>query len=242
MDNELLLISGVDIPFIEAQTVIRQPRLKEIAMIGEESFLMGIKFLTLSKNILDEQDRIGLEDKTDFDIFMAIMNSKEKIRQKNDAMLLLSLIFPSHQIKYDENEIILIGDTGITRINNTNYESFKDIISSMFCLNEILNESKEYNPDGKRAEKIAKKLEAARNKKNKGKEATKVAIYSRYVSILAVGESKSMNELMDYTIYQINDEFKRFQMKVSWDTNLSARMAGATDLDDVDNWMEDIHP
>lgn len=242
MDNELLLLSGEDIPFIEAQTVIRQPRLKEISMIGEESFLMGIKFLTLSKNILDEQDRIGLEDKTDFDIFMTIMNSKEKIKQKNDVTLLLSLIFPTRQIKYGENEIVLIDDTGIVRINNMNCESFKDILSSMFCLNEILNEGKEYNPEGKRAEKIAKKLEAARNKKNKDAKATKVAIYSRYVSILAVGESKNINELMDYTVYQINDEFKRFQKKVSWDMNISARLAGATDLDDVDNWMEDIHP
>lgn len=242
MDNELLLLSGEDIPFIEAQTVVRQPKLKEIAMIGEESFLVGTKFLTLSKNILDEKDRIGLEDKTDFDIFIAVMNSQEKIKQKNDVTLLLSLIFPSRQIKYGENEIILIDDTGIVRINNMNYESFKDILSSMFCLNEILKESKEYNPEGKRAERIAAKLEAARMKKNKGAKTTKVAIYSRYASILAVGESKDINELMGYTVYQINDEFKRFQMKVSWDMNISARMAGATDLDEVDNWMEDIHP
>ena len=88
MDNELLLLSGEDIPFIEAQTSVRQPKLKEIAMIGEESFLIGAKFLTLSKNILNEQDRIGLEDKTDFDIFMAVMNSQEKIKQKNGRVLI----------------------------------------------------------------------------------------------------------------------------------------------------------
>ena len=62
------------------------------------------------------------------------------------------------------------------------------------------------------------------------------------MSILAVGESKDINELKNYTVYQINDEFKRFQKKEAYDINIKARMAGATDLEDVDNWMEDIHP
>ena len=30
MDNELLLLSGEDIPFIEAQLTIHQPKIKEI--------------------------------------------------------------------------------------------------------------------------------------------------------------------------------------------------------------------
>ena len=45
MNNELLLITGEDIPFIEAQTIIHQPTMKEISLIGEESFLIGSKFL-----------------------------------------------------------------------------------------------------------------------------------------------------------------------------------------------------
>ena len=242
MDNELLLISGEDIPFIEAQTVIRQPKLKEIGMISEESFFTGAKFLTFSKDILDTKDRIGLEDKTDFDIFMSVMCSPEKLKQKNDVTLLLSLIFPTKMIKFENNEIILVDDAGMVRINNMNYEAFKDILDSMFCLNETLNGDNTYNPVGKRAERIAQKFEAARKKRNKGKDDVKVAIYSRYMSILAVGESKDINELKNYTVYQINDEFKRFQKKEAYDINIKARMAGATDLEDVDNWMEDIHP
>lgn len=247
MDNELLLLSGEDIPFIEAQTIIHQPRLREISMIGEKSFLNGSKFLTFTKNLLSDEDKTGLEDKTDFDIIMSIMCSKERIEQKNDVTLLLALLFPTCQIKYVGNEIVLL-DTNtnmMTRINNLNYDVFKDILSSMFCLNEIFNDDKgEYNPVGKRAEKIAAKLQAAKQKlaKKANAETTKVAIYSQYVSILAVGESKSINDLMDYTIFQIMDEFKRFQKKEAYDLNIKARMAGATDLDEVDNWMENIHP
>lgn len=239
MDNELLLLSGEDIPFVEAQTVIRQPTLKEISMIGEENFLIGAKFLTFSKEMLSEEDRNGLADKTDFDIIMMVMSNKDAAVQRNNVTLLLSLIFSANQVKYEKNEIILLTDKNMIRLNNSNYEQFKDILISMFCLNEILKDSASYNPVGKRAEKIAQKLEAAKKRKNRGKESTKVAIYSRYVSILAVGESKDINELMRYTIYQINNEFKRFQKKLEYDINIQARLAGATDLDDVDHWMDD---
>ena len=35
MDNELLLLSSNDIPFLEAQVNIHQPTLSEISLIGE---------------------------------------------------------------------------------------------------------------------------------------------------------------------------------------------------------------
>jgi hypothetical protein len=41
MENELLYLSGNDIPFIEAKVIIHQPTIKEIAYIGEKSFFTG---------------------------------------------------------------------------------------------------------------------------------------------------------------------------------------------------------
>jgi hypothetical protein len=67
-----------------------------------------------------------------------------------------------------------------------------------------------------------------------------VSILSRYASILAVGLQKDLNELMKYTVYQLYDEFQRFQLKVKWDAYVQARMAGAKDLEEVDNWMIDL--
>ena len=50
-----------------------------------------------------------------------------------------------------------------------------------------------------------------------------------------------MNELMDYSVYQLKDEFQRFQKKQAYDMYISAKMAGAKDLDEVDHWMDEIH-
>ena len=47
-----------------------------------------------------------------------------------------------------------------------------------------------------------------------------------------------MNNLMNYTVYQLFDEMKRFQMKQDFDMYVQAKMAGAQDLEEVKNWMD----
>jgi hypothetical protein len=76
MLGELLLLSGNDIPFQEAQVTIHQPTLKEIAYIGEEAFFIGCELLNFSKDILSDEDKTNLEDKTNFEVFMSIMRDK----------------------------------------------------------------------------------------------------------------------------------------------------------------------
>jgi hypothetical protein len=41
MENELLYLSGNDIPFEKARLIIHQPTVKEIAYIGEKNFFTG---------------------------------------------------------------------------------------------------------------------------------------------------------------------------------------------------------
>ena len=46
---------------------------------------------------------------------------------------------------------------------------------------------------------------------------------------------------MHYTIYQLLDEFHRFELKVNYDTYVKFKIAGAKDLKDPEDWMKDIH-
>ena len=57
----------------------------------------------------------------------------------------------------------------------------------------------------------------------------------------AIGEQKDLNALSQYSVYQLFDEFNRFSLKEQSDFYLQAKMAGAKDLQEVDNWMKDIH-
>ena len=88
---------------------------------------------------------------------------------------------------------------------------------------------------------VAEKLKKRQQKLAEMKGEQKVNLFGRYVSILTVGLQKDMNELMQYTVYQIMDEFERFRMKQDFDIYIQAKMAGAKDLEEVKNWMEDIH-
>ena len=242
--DSLLLLSGNDIPFPEAQLTIHQPTLKEIAYIGEESFFSGCEVLNFSKNSLPSKDRVNLENKTDFDIIMSVMieNSLEAKKKQIDVLLVLTLLFPNYSFKIDKKtfQIILTKEDEIKQINNKNFKSFQDIIINIFCLK---NKEKEYNPKGAISQKIADKLKEREQKLAKVnlQENEKISILSRYASILAVGEQKDLNILMNYTVYQLLDEWERFCLKMNYDTYAKAKMLGAKDLEEVENWMKDIH-
>lgn len=248
MLNDLMLLSGIDIPFPQAQITIHQPRIKEISFIGEETFFLGCEILNFSKDLLGTEDKSNLENKTNFEVLMSIMrDNKNPAVQKNRicATMVLTLIFPDCKIHFNKDHIDIASEgdlTDIHKITNDNFEAFKEIIAEMFCLKHDLGNGPVYNPGGDRAAAIAAKLNKGRAKAAQSKgEKTKISIISRYMSILAVGNQQSFDSLNEYTVYQLFDKFNRYEMKNNFDIYLSAKLAGAKDLEEVDNWMKDIH-
>lgn len=248
MINELLLLSGNDIPFEDAQIIIHPPTLKEIAYIGEEAFFVGCELLKFSKDILTDEDKSHLVDQSNFDILMLIMNEQNGAMQYNIECFLkvLILLFPSYDINFDFNEGIILtshDDFENHYINNSNFENFKKHIVALLSLDSFNGkEQGAYNPNGELAQKIANKFKKRHQELAKQKNApNKVAVFSRYISILSVGEQKDINSFMHYTIYQLLDEFHRFELKANYDTYIKFKMAGAKDLKDPEDWMKDIH-
>lgn len=238
--DELLLLSGNDVPFPQAQLVIHVPTLKEIGYIGEENFHMGCHFVIFDKNSLSQEDKNNLGDLSNFDIFMSVMNSHEKSIHKTNALSVLSLLFPNYEIKFEKDKMLLQKENFSSIINEQNYENFKDILVQIFCLER--DEKENVNPADALAAKIAEKIKKGKEKvaKSKGESVKKLNIYSRYISILGVGNN--LIDYLNYTIYQLRDQFERFQLKESNDIYIKAKLAGAQNMEEVDNWMEDIHP
>lgn len=248
--NELLLLSGGDIPFAAGRATIHPPTLKEIAMIGEKMFFIGTSFLNFSKNVLiKSSDKTNLMDYDDFDIFMTLINLNDPNTKYHIdcAMNLLVLMFPLYEVEV-RNDHIALNQNGAEcgYINKNNFSEFKEILLDVFGLRNMKQGSNStLNPKGAMAQKIANKLRARHEKlvqlaQQQGKDSDSVSILNRYASILAVGLQKDLNSIMNYTVYQLYDEFQRFQLKVQWDAYLQARMAGAKDLEEVDNWMIDL--
>lgn len=241
MLNDLLLLSKNDIPFIGAQINIHQPTIKEIALIGEDNFFSGCEMLNFSKEILSEQDRINLAKLTNFEILMSIMNDKNSSSHKNriGAIMVLTLLFPGYEIHILPREIDICKEDEHHYLNNDNFESFKEILVAMFCLKKP---ESEYNPGGDLAKRISDKLKKGKERKTRDLgEKQKIDVLSRYSSVLSVGMQIDLNTILDYSVYQLFDAYQRYELKVYSDSTFEAKLAGAKDIKDADNWMKDIH-
>lgn len=245
MIDPFILNSKIDIPFISAQVAVHQPSLEEIAYIGGQDVLFpGCELLRISKDILNENDKVDLDKITNFDILMQIisMPSPELKKPIENAKTVFELLFPQFEIEWKPPfEITLDKDDIKTSINRNNYDELRQIISEIFCLNKN-EESDNFNPSGELSRRIAEKLKERHKRLAKIRgNSEKSSIFDRYISILAVGLQKNKNELIKYSVYQLFDEFERYQAKVAYDIYVQAKMAGAKDIENVDNWMKDLH-
>lgn len=244
--NKLLLMSNNSIPFAKARINIHNPSVGEISLIGETVFYSACQFLMFSKESLSEQDKNNLVNLSNFNILMSIVNQKQ-INNLNKVYLelLLALLFPGYRVMFTPKEILLINEeeqTDIHKIDDSNFEDFKSIVIQMFNLDNSIGGEK-YNPAGKKAEQIAKKL-TQRKKKLSARQQdpnAQIEILYKYISILTVGQQKDMNSLMRLTVYQITDEFQRFQRQYAFEKYIRAKLAGAEGMQEVQNWMDDTH-
>ena len=178
---------------------------------------------------------------------MSIMNNKTDSTVKRNILsveLVLSLLFPEYSLMIMPSVLVLTkeneGKKEQCLINNDNFEQFKSIIQQMFCLKTL--KSQDYNPANKLAQQIANKFRNRRKmleKKTSDEEHKALSILQRYISILVLANHHTYSELMQYTVYQLFDQFRRFEKKYSYDIWLKAKLAGAQNLEDVDSWLND---
>lgn len=230
------LMTGIDIPFIEAQLIIHQPSAREISQIGEKDYFTGVQMLCFNKSMLDQDEKV-LTDKSNFQIFMTVMEQEEAKQQKDCVMKVFSLFFPNARVLLTPRTIVVDNKM----IDENNFESFQEILKQICCLSSQLSQSTSYNPVDKRAKEIADKLMKAREKiaKQKGEEDS--SIINQYVSTIAIGLQLSVREVNEYTLYQIFDQIERYSLWINWDLDIKGRLAGATSESKPDNWMKNIH-
>lgn len=262
MVNSLLLITGQDIPFPECSTVIHQPKMDEIALIGEDVFLEGLEALLFKKN-QSFLAQLDLSEYSNFNIIMSIFTSPDRgsklYRQKIQSVL--QLFFPNYisSLSRTKNgfELMFINraDNGEVvhsfAIKEDTYDILQEVFAATVPFDLLKNEEgetaqKDYNPAGEKARQLAEKLKKARSKvasqkKNNTSGSTKAGLFARYISILAVGQRKDINSYNKYTPYQIFNEYVRYSLKENYDLWVKGRLAGAQGQESPENWMKELH-
>ena len=108
-DIRLALMCGTDIPIPQLQLTLHQPRIKEIAFLGESNFFIGVQCLNINRSMI-MQDKNLLVNTNNFQIFMTIMSEPEAKDKKDATKQLLSLIFPNYKTLFTPRSLILQGE------------------------------------------------------------------------------------------------------------------------------------
>ena len=241
IDYRLALMAGTDIPIPECQLVLHQPRIKEIAYIGERNFFTGVQCLCLQKNMMI-QDESLLQTTTNFQIFMTIMQEKQTADKKEDVISVLTVLFPNCQVIFTPRSMMFNSSAGVSMIDETNFESLQQVLSQVFCIQN--SDAASFNPGNKKAKEIADKLMKARQKvaQLKNEQGGDGSALAQYVSTITVGlSSMSLEESLALTIYQLYDLMERYSLYINWDIDLRSRLAGGKPDKPAENWMKNIH-
>lgn len=242
MDIRLALMCGTDIPIPQCQLTIHQPKLKEIALIGEENFLIGAQCFNINKNLIN-QDETLLAISNNFQIFMTIMTQKETADKKEAVQQLFQLLFPRYKINFLPSSLIFIAEGEQPKmIDENNFDILQELIKAMFCFNSSSANQATFNPADKKAQEIAEKLMRGRQRVAELKGEAKGSLFSQYISILTIGlNSMSLQDCMNLTVFQLYDLMERYQLYINWDIDLKSRLAGGKPEEKPDNWMKNIH-
>ena len=241
MDIRLALMCGIDIPIPECQLVIHQPRIREIAYLGEQDFFTGVQTLCIDKKMMI-QDKALLDTTNNFQIFMTIMSEKETADKKAAVQQVCTLLFPDCKTIFTPRSMILQGKSGMITIDETNFEPMQQIVTQICCLRSGPGDQQSFNPANEKAAEIARKLMRGRQIVAEQKGETNTSIFSQYLSTLTVGlHSMSLQDLMDLTMFQLYDLIERYMLYINWDMDIRSRLAGGKPDSKPDNWMKNIH-
>lgn len=246
LDIKLKLLTGRSIN-VEGFGEIKPLTIREIIDMDYSKYAESLNTLLLEKkHILDEETLQEFDQISDLEliIFMAddkfseiielsyckIFGAKSAFIDKEDFCIFL-------KFSDDENDFKVI--------NRSNYDDVIKIIKLQNCIEHIsdLDIDDDFNKESEEVKKFKsrlKELEKEREKAKKrrdGKDDNEESLdFYDIISSLG-GKSFNTNEvdLLNFTIYQVYEKFKRIQIIDKYEIDVQTMLAGAKDVD-IQHW------
>ena len=215
-DARLAMMCGSDIPIPSCQLTVHQPRLEEIALIGERDFFSGAQTLCLHKTMFIEDKNLLLTT-TNFQIFMMIMSEKQAQEKKDAVKQVLTLLFPNYKVSFTPRSLIFQHKNAENQIliDEENFEDFQKVLRDIFCMQEGPMDQQSFNPVNDKAKQIADKIMAGRKKVAEMKGNSNTSVFTQYISMLSIGLHISVMEFKQYTMFQLYDAVERFMLWIN---------------------------
>lgn len=241
MDIRLAMMCGSDIPIPPCKLVAHQPRIKEIALIGEQDFFIAMQCLCFNKSMFS-QDQSVLDSISNFQIFMTMLSQDEDKEKKQSVLKTLQLLFPKYNIVFTPRALLFTIENDNIVIDEANFDELQVVLRQIFCVKDGPMDTQAFNPANKKAKEIADKLMRGRQRVAEQKGESTGSVLAQYLSILTIGiHSMSLQDLMSLTIFQLYDLIERYGLWTNWDLDVRTRLAGGKPENQPDNWMKNIH-
>lgn len=241
IDYRLAMMCGTDLPVPECLIIIHQPTITEISLIGENIYFIGAQCLTLNKNMFIVEGKEALSDITNFQIFMMVMQDEKAKDKKNATIQTLQLLLPEYKVLFTPRSLVLTSSNGNITIDENNFDYFQNTLRLVFCSKNGPMDQQSFNPQGSKAQEIAQKLMRGRDRIAKEKGGSNSSVLTQYLSILTVGLHISLNELKNYTLFQLYDLIERYGLYWDVDIDIRSRLAGGKPDKHPENWMKNLH-
>ena len=224
---------------------IHNPSVYEIGQVfkEEDKFFFGLKiFCTPTKEILKSN---GSVQASSVQLFMSLLQPELKIltlEQIECVLNIFKITFPTYKVAFSQEEIIL-SDTENKKyliLRDNSFQELQSIFNEMFKYDIFGKQTGEYRPKDAAAQAIAdklaerhKKLAAINEKEKKG------GIIDNYISILSEEYGIPPKLLSkNITLYNLFIQFRRLEMRVSWETDMNFRLVGGGSKENPpDMWL-----
>lgn len=239
--DSLFISTGIDIPNEDFGLTFHQPRIKEIALLGETNYFLALQVFRLNTDTL----KIHNPNATDWDVFQKVLSGKvEGITNMRALISNFLQLFLVDKVNIGPRSLIIDSSNGIINIEPEQFREFQNLIRQIGGAS-LLSEKKDddFNPKNKRAAEIAEKMKKARAKLAKVK-ATEMGIdksknpgfLARYMKIAEIGTANSIDNINNMTLLQLNNLVQAYFAWESYDLDVRSRLAGAKNEKKMVHW------
>lgn len=265
---KLHILAGTPIPVRSMGTIISQPKIREIAAIGEDKYFTVLSLFQKanreefkSEILKSEEERIKKEnpdlemtedDKreiefelditypSDFSVFIYLLKTFPDLKSSFESFLYI--IFPNlRKIAWVPTLNLTFAGEGPIDFTEDMFAEVKDIVLSSLNYRTAEEQRAEFNPANNMASEIAEKIKRAKEKRN-----TEVSSNSTespladMSSILASSSNLSIQEVMDMTYPQLVIQYERSSLLLSFVNQIRASAFGGLDPDDIIDWTKTL--
>ena len=243
-DLRLALMCGTDIPIPECSLTAHQPKLSEIAFIGETDYFIGMQCLCIDKSMLGDFSSQDQGQINNFTVFMTMLAQPEMKDKKKAVIDTLDLIFGKWKVAFTPRSLIFTAnEQNPCTVDETNFEPFQRTLREIFCVKNGPMDQQAFNPKDAKAKEIADKLMRGRQRVAAQQSATDSgSAFARYISILTIGtNTMNIQDVSNLTMFQLYDLIERYFLHLNWDMDIRTRLAGGDPKSQPEDWMKNLH-